>query len=120
MLYVYNTQYQRVNTEVFLALALDLHSHFTNRQFLVDMLRPTDQFIRPAHISNNRIVILYQMSCEMKEITVHIAVGSVSEILYFIQIIYNLFFLLIHYLGRVVCGAGDGCLIIIHKVKHVL
>jgi len=65
MLCMYNTQYQRVNTKVFLALALVLHSHFTNLQFLVDMLRPTDQFVRPAQISNNRIVILYQMTCEM-------------------------------------------------------
>jgi len=65
MLCMYNTQYQRVNTKVFLALALVLHSHFKNRQFVVDMLKPPDQFVRPAQISNNRIVIFYQMSCEM-------------------------------------------------------
>jgi hypothetical protein len=65
MLFVYNAQYQKVNIEVFLALALVLLSHFTNCWFLVDMLGPTNQIVRPAHISNNRIVKLFQMSCEM-------------------------------------------------------
>jgi hypothetical protein len=84
------------------------------------MLRPTDQLVRPAQTSNNRIVVLYQMSCEMYEITTRIAVGAVCEILYFIQIKFELFFFKFIIWKVGVGGVGVSCLTVTQKVKHVL